>query len=58
MSEISVPQCRCGFIVLELEGEDEALRIAWKIAEATGRAVRVRDDKLEQIAIVPAPTRN
>lgn len=45
-------------IVVDLEDEDDALRMAQRLADATGRSGRIRDEHLMEVAVVPAPTRN
>jgi hypothetical protein len=45
---------RGSIIVLELDDEDEAKRVAQKLAQVTGRRVTVRDAKLAVVEIIPA----
>jgi hypothetical protein len=47
---------RSTIIVLELADEDDAVRIAYKLAKTTGRAVVVRDDGGVEIEAIPAAT--
>ena len=41
-------------IMLELSDEDEAMRVAQKLARETGRRVTVRDAKFSVIETIPA----
>ncbi len=43
-------------IMLELADEDEAVKVALKLARETGRRVTVRDAKLVLIEIIPSAT--
>jgi hypothetical protein len=43
-----------GVIILDLADEDEAVRVARKLALETGRRVTVRDGKLLLIETIPA----
>ncbi|MBP2434042.1 hypothetical protein [Bradyrhizobium elkanii] len=45
-------------VVLDLPDVDAALRMARKMADATGRAVVVRDDRSRVIAAIPHATRH
>lgn len=45
---------RSGFVILDLEDEDEALMVARMIASATGRRVILQNDEMVVIATIPA----
>ncbi|WP_156175414.1 hypothetical protein [Bradyrhizobium sp. LTSP849] len=57
MIEIASPTAlqRDGLIVLDLEDQEAAVKMAHKIAGATGRAVTVRDHDMVEIETIPAP---
>jgi hypothetical protein len=48
------PLKRGSVIVLDVEDQEAALEVAHKIAAATGRAVRVRDEDMAEIQTIPA----
>ncbi len=54
--EVSNPDAlkRGSLIVLDVEDQEAALKIAHKIAAATGRPVRVRDEDMAEIQTIPA----
>jgi hypothetical protein len=45
-------------ILMDLADDEAAMRVACKIAEATGRAVIVRDPDMVAIGEIAAPTRH